>query len=93
MPATAKIKLGNSFHGLRYARGSALATRGVPMGVTAQFGDSGARMTEKHYAHLTPSHAAEHHSRAFLKTGIADETIVVTITLDRRRREAMVRKG
>ena len=34
--------------------------RGVPMGViAAQLGHSDTRMTERHYAHLTPSYVAE----------------------------------
>ena len=38
---------------------SALAMKGVPMGViAAQLGHSNTRMTEKHYAHLAPSYVA-----------------------------------
>jgi integrase len=49
-----------SFHILRHTVGSALAMRGVPMGViAAQLGHAGTRMTEKHYAHLAPSYVGE----------------------------------
>ena len=49
----AKIKPEISFHVLRHTYGSALAMRGVPMGVIAeQLGHADTRMTEKHYAHL-----------------------------------------
>jgi integrase len=49
-----------SFHILRHTVGSALAMRGVPMGVVAaQLGHAGTRMTEKHYAHLAPSYVGE----------------------------------
>ena len=39
---------------------SALAMRGVPMGViAAQLGHSDTRMTERHYAHLSPNYVAD----------------------------------
>jgi integrase len=45
---------------LRHACTSALAMRGVPMGViAAQLGHSDTRMTEKHYADLSPNYVAE----------------------------------
>lgn len=49
-----------SFHVLRHTYGSALALRGVPLQVIAYaLGHSDTRMTERHYAHLQPSYAAE----------------------------------
>lgn len=58
--AFAKIEPPATFHILRHTYASALAMRGVPMGViAAQLGHSDTRMTEKHYAHLTPSHVAD----------------------------------
>src|SRR5262245_10076830 len=55
----AKINPAVSFHVLRHTHGSALAMRGVPMGVIAeQLGHADTRMTEKHYAHLAPSYVA-----------------------------------
>ena len=50
----AKIKRAISFHVLRHTHGSALAVRGVPMGVIAeQLGHADTGMTERHYAHLS----------------------------------------
>ncbi|GJE12076.1 tyrosine-type recombinase/integrase [Methylobacterium longum] len=49
-----------TFHILRHTYASALAMRGVPMRVIAdQLGHADTRVTEKHYAHLTPSYVAE----------------------------------
>ncbi len=57
--AAAKIEPAVSFHVLRHTYASRLARRGVPMGViAAQLGHSDTRMTERHYAHLSPSHVA-----------------------------------
>ena len=56
----AKIKPAVRFHDLRHTHGSALAMKGVPMGViAAQLGHADTRMTEKHYAHLSPSYVAD----------------------------------
>lgn len=56
----AKIEPSATFHILRHTYASALAMRGVPMGViAAQLGHSDTRMTEKHYAHLSPNYVAE----------------------------------
>jgi integrase len=56
----AKISPPATFHVLRHTYASALAMKGVPMGViAAQLGHSDTRMTEKHYAHLSPSYVAE----------------------------------
>lgn len=55
----AKVE-GATFHILRHTYGSALAMQGVPMSVIANaLGHSSTRMTEKHYAHLSPSYVAE----------------------------------
>jgi integrase len=49
-----------TFHILRHTYASALAMRGVPMGViAAQLGHADTRMTEKHYAHLAPNYVAD----------------------------------
>jgi integrase len=56
----AKIEPAATFHVLRHTYGSALAMKGVPMGViAAQLGHADTRMTERHYAHLSPSYVAD----------------------------------
>ncbi len=55
----AGIRPSASFHTLRHTYGSALAMRGVPMAVIQkQLGHADTRMTEKHYAHLSPNYIA-----------------------------------
>ena len=69
-----------SFHELRHTYASRLAMRGVPMGViAAQLGHSDTRMTERHYAHLSPSYVAETVRQAFGRLGIVPETTVTPI--------------
>jgi integrase len=76
----AKIKPAISFHVLRHTHGSALAMRGVPMGVIAeQLGHADTRMTEKHYAHLAPSYVADTIRAHFPTLGITDDTAVTPI--------------
>jgi hypothetical protein len=59
---------------------SALAMRGVPMGViAAQLGHSDTRMTEKHYAHLSPNYVAETIRAALPALGIVDQTNVAPL--------------
>jgi hypothetical protein len=54
--------------------------RGVPMGViAAQLGHSDTRMTERHYAHLSPSYVAETVRQSFGRLGIVPETAVAPI--------------
>jgi integrase len=49
-----------SFHVLRHSYASLLTKAGVPLQVVASaLGHADARMTEKHYAHLAPSHVAQ----------------------------------
>jgi integrase len=72
--ARARIKPAISFHVLRHIHGSALAIRGVPMGVIAeQLGHADTRMTEKHYAHLAPSYVADTIRTHFPTLGIAED--------------------
>ena len=48
--------------------------RGVPMGVIAtQLGHSDTRMTERHYAHLSPNYVAETVRAALPALGIVDK--------------------
>ena len=73
--ARAKIEPAATFHILRHTYASALAMRGVPMGViAAQLGHSDTRMTEKHYAHLSPNYVAETVRAALPVLGILDNT-------------------
>lgn len=67
----AKIKPAIRFHDLRHTHGSTLAMRGVPMAViAAQLGHADTRMTERHYAHLSPSYVAETIRASFPALGI-----------------------
>jgi integrase len=73
--ARAKIKAAATFHILRHTYASALAMRGVPMGViAAQLGHSDTRMTERHYAHLSPNYVAETVRAALPALGIVDKS-------------------
>ena len=55
----AKIDPAISFHGLRHTYGSLLARRGVPLQIiSAAMGHADTRMTQRHYAHLSPDHVA-----------------------------------
>jgi integrase len=76
----AKIIPAIAFHELRHTYGSRLAMRGVPMGViAAQLGHVDTRMTERHYAHLSPSYVAETVRRPFGTLGIVSETAAVAL--------------
>jgi integrase len=76
----ASIKPEISFHVLRHTYGSALAMRGVPMGVIAeQLGHADTRMTEKHYAHLAPSYVADTIRAHFPTLGIINDTTIVAM--------------
>jgi integrase len=56
----AKIQPAATFHILRHTYASMLAMRGVPLGViAAQLGHADTRMTERHYAHLSPGYIAD----------------------------------
>ena len=69
--AVANITPAISFHELRHTYASRLAQRGVPMGViAAQLGHADTRMTEKHYAHLSPNYVADTVRAAFGNLGI-----------------------
>lgn len=75
----AKVK-GASFHALRHSYGSALAMAGVPMRVIAEaLGHADTRVTERHYAALSPSYVAET-IRANLPTlGVVEHDNVVAL--------------
>ncbi|MGE0483498.1 MAG: tyrosine-type recombinase/integrase [Gammaproteobacteria bacterium] len=56
----AKIDVKFSFHGLRHTYGAALARAGTPLQIiAAALGHRDTRITERHYAHLLPSHIAD----------------------------------
>ncbi|MGB9151830.1 MAG: site-specific integrase [Alphaproteobacteria bacterium] len=77
----AKIKPAISFHVLRHTHGSMLAMKGVPMPVIAkQLGHADTRMTEKHYAHLSPSYVADTIRQKFPTLGIAEKSNVTALT-------------
>jgi integrase len=80
----AKIRPEISFHVLRHTHGSTLAMKGVPMGVIAeQLGHADTRMTEKHYAHLSPSYVADTIRANFPTLGIAGEITVAALRAKR----------
>ena len=56
----AKIDPPVSFHILRHTYGSLLARKGVPLQIiSAAMGHADTRMTQRHYAHLSPDHVAK----------------------------------
>ena len=78
--ARAKIEPAATFHILRHTYASSLAMRGVPMGViAAQLGHSDTRMTERHYAHLSPNYVAETVRAALPALGIVDKPNVAAL--------------
>lgn len=55
----AKIDPPISFHVLRHTYGSLLARKGVPLQIiSVAMGHADTRMTQRHYAHLSPDHVA-----------------------------------
>ncbi|MGB9153708.1 MAG: site-specific integrase [Alphaproteobacteria bacterium] len=77
----AKIKPAVSFHILRHTHGSMLAMKGVPMPVIAkQLGHADTRMTEKHYAHISPSYVADTIRQNFPTLGIVADSNVTALT-------------
>ena len=77
--AHAKLEPPATFHVLRHTYASALAMRGVPMGViAAQLGHADTRMTERHYAHLAPNYVADTVRAALPTLGIVEESNVVS---------------
>lgn len=64
-----------TFHILRHTHGSHLAMAGTPMGiVAAQLGHADTRMTEKHYAHLSPSYVKDTIRSNALVLGIPEQS-------------------
>ena len=82
----AKIEPAATFHILRHTYASALAMRGVPMGViAAQLGHSDTRMTERHYAHLAPNYVADTVRAALPALGVVNGTNIKVMTKVLRR--------
>jgi integrase len=78
--ARAKVEPAATFHILRHTYASALAMRGVPMGViAAQLGHADTRMTERHYAHLSPNYVADTVRAALPALGIVDKSNVTPL--------------
>jgi integrase len=81
----AKIVPPISFHILRHTHASRLAMKGVPMHViAAQLGHSSIKVTERHYAHLSPGYISDTIRAAFGDLGLVPETNVTAM----QRREA-----
>ena len=75
----AKIDPPISFHGLRHTYGSLLALQNVPLQIiSATMGHADTRMTERHYAHLSPDHVADE-VRKHLPTFIRRKSKVVRL--------------
>jgi integrase len=78
----AQLEPAATFHILRHTYASMLAMKGVPMGViAAQIGHADTRMTEKHYAHMSPNYVADTVRAALPTLGIVDVPKVVPIRL------------
>ncbi len=79
--ARAEIIPAISFHVLRHTHGSILAMKGVPMPVIAkQLGHADTRMTERHYAHLSPSYVADTIRENFPTLGIVEKSNIKQLT-------------
>jgi len=69
--AAARIDPPISFHILRHCYGASLAAKGVPLQViAAALGHADTRMTERHYAHIAPSHVRDQIQKHLPKIGI-----------------------
>jgi integrase len=76
----AAVEPAATFHVLRHTYGSSLAMKGVPMGViAAQLGHADTRMTEKHYAHLSPNYVADTIRAALPALGNVETTNVAAL--------------
>jgi integrase len=76
-----KIEPAVTFKILRHTYASKLAMRGVPMGViAAQLGHADTRMTEKHYAHLSPNYVANTVRAALPATEMSSSSNIITFS-------------
>jgi integrase len=76
-----------SFHILRHTYATHLLRAGAPLPViAANLGHADTRMTERHYAHLVPSHVAQVIRATMPKLGLLDPGVVVPlVSVDRAR--------
>ena len=75
-----------SFHILRHTYATHLLQAGAPLPViAANLGHSDTRMTERHYAHLVPSHVAQVIRAAMPKLGLVEPSPVVPLAPDARK--------
>jgi integrase len=78
----AQITPAVSFHILRHTHASRLAMRGVPMQViAAQLGHSSVKITERHYAHLSPGYVADTIRAAFGSLGLVPATNITPLRI------------
>ena len=83
----AQIEPAVSFHVLRHTHGSLLAMQGVPMPVIAkQLGHADTRMTEKHYAHLSPNYVADTIRQHFPTLGLTEPSNIVSLKPKKQKR-------
>ncbi|MGC1556564.1 MAG: tyrosine-type recombinase/integrase [Methylovirgula sp.] len=76
----AKLDPPATFHILRHTYASALAAKAVPMRVIAdQLGHADTRITERHYAHLSPSHVADVVRAALPGFGIIEQSNIAAL--------------
>jgi len=69
-----------SFHILRHTYATHLLQAGAPLPViAANLGHSDTRMTERHYAHLVPSHVPQVIRATMPKLGLVDPSPVVPL--------------
>jgi integrase len=76
----ARIDPPASFHILRHTYATHLLQAGAPLPViAANLGHSDTRMTERHYAHLVPSHVAEVIRATMPKLGLVEPGVVLPL--------------
>jgi integrase len=69
-----------SFHVLRHTYATHLLQAGAPLPViAANLGHSDTRMTERHYAHLVPSHVAQVIRATMPKLGLVEQSPIVPL--------------
>jgi integrase len=83
-----------SFHILRHTYATHLLQAGAPLPViAANLGHSDTRMTERHYAHLVPSHVAQVIRATMPKLGLVEPSLVVPLGPSGTSAPARLRSG